>query len=173
MVYGIVKQAGGLVWVYSEVGKGTCFKIYLPVAGEQEHLPAENVTSGHEVQVRKTTILLVEDDSELRSIVGEFLSLMGHKVIAAESQQEALQIALDEKNGIEILLTDVVLKGGNGKYLAERLRELGCNCKVIFMSGYTPNAIVHHGVLDPGVQFLQKPFSRATLLTKINEVIAK
>ncbi|MDR3764515.1 MAG: ATP-binding protein [Acidobacteriota bacterium] len=170
VVYGIIKQAGGFIWVYSEAGKGTSFKIYLPVAATAES--AEPEVAAGPVHVRtQSRILMVEDDPELRNIIREFLEGAGHHVVAAENPQQALDEAAAAVPSFAVLLTDVVLKGGNGRVLAERLCSQDTGLKVVYMSGYTPNAIVHHGVLDPGVQFLQKPFSRATLLRKIDDVL--
>ena len=171
MVYGIVKQNNGFIWYYSEIGKGTCFKIYLPAA--EPHEPnndsmtlAEAVSTGHQA-----TILLVEDEPDLREVVTDFLLSGGHKVLAAESQDEALDRALEHGSRIDLLLTDVMLKKQNGKELVHFLRNKGFNFKVIYMSGYTPNAIVHHGVLDEATIFLQKPFTRSTLLAKVHETL--
>jgi CheY-like chemotaxis protein len=116
-------------------------------------------------------ILLVEDEADLREIISEFLLSAGHTVIAAQSHEEALERAAEFGSNIDVLLTDVILRGRNGKQLAETLLAQGFNFKVIYMSGYTPNAIVHHGVLEEGTSFLQKPFSRAALLDKIQEAL--
>jgi PAS domain S-box-containing protein len=166
MAYGVVKQAGGFIWVYSEFGKGSSFKIYLPVA---EHMQAEAQVNEQPESVAQggATILLVEDDTDLRQAVAEFLESGGHTVFAADRSESACEIAEKRKHEIDLILSDVVLKGGNGKQLVQRLREIGCTCKVVYMSGYTPNAIVHHGVLEEGVFFLQKPFSKTVLLSKV------
>jgi len=169
MVYGIVKQSRGFIWFYSEVGKGTSFKVYLPasdVSEALEELPA-TVAPARET----ATILVVEDEADLREIISEFLISAGHTVIAAQSHEEALERAAEFGSSIDLLLTDVILRGRNGKQLADSLLAKGFNFKVTYMSGYTPNAIVHHGVLEEGTSFLQKPFSRATLLAKIQEVL--
>jgi PAS domain S-box-containing protein len=172
MVYGIVKQSGGFVWFYSELGKGTCFKIYLPAvesSGSQEEMPVMSASTPHPTNA---TILLVEDEPELREVITDFLESAGHTVIAAESHEQALARAAESAGVIDLLLTDVVLKGRNGKQLADSLHEKGFRFQVIYMSGYTPNAIVHHGVLEEGTIFLQKPFSRAALLAKIQETLS-
>ena len=171
MVYGIVKQSQGFVWYYSELGKGTCFKIYLPAA--------EPMQSAGETELRHETVpardhpmvLLVEDEQSLREVISEFLQSAGYRVIAAESDEDALELAAEHVGEIDLLLTDVLLTGRNGKELADELRSKGCSFQVIFMSGYTPNAIVHHGVLDESTPFLQKPFTRATLLAKVHEAL--
>jgi PAS domain S-box-containing protein len=176
MVYGIVKQSGGFVWVYSEPGKGTCFKIYLPKLEQiLSALPKAVAPILPPIQqpiLKRATILLVEDEDGLREIVREFLESGGHKVITAATVEEAYQTAMARRSEIELMLTDVVLRGGNGKQLVQRLQEQGCAFPVIYMSGYTPDAIVHHGVLDFGTLFLQKPFSRATLLGKVEVALS-
>jgi DNA-binding response OmpR family regulator len=113
----------------------------------------------------------VEDEPTLRNVIIDFLASAGHTVIAAESHEEAMERAAESGSAIDLLLTDVILKGRNGKQLAESLKAKGFHFKVIYMSGYTPDAIVHHGVLEEGTIFLQKPFSRATLLAKIQETL--
>ena len=116
-------------------------------------------------------VLLVEDEQSLRDVISEFLQSAGYRVIAAETDEEALALAAEHLAEIDLLLTDVLLRGRNGKELADDLRSKGCRFQVIFMSGYTPNAIVHHGVLDKSTPFLQKPFTRATLLAKVHEAL--
>jgi CheY-like chemotaxis protein len=173
MVYGIVKQSGGFIWVYSELEKGTCFKIYLPKTELSEGEKLEEVTSSKQPIKKKATILVVEDDDSLREIICDFLHSGEHSVIAAGNLDEACQMALEHRQEIDLLLTDVVLKGGNAKQLIQRIQDQGCRLRVLYMSGYTPNAIVHHGVLDPGTLFLQKPFSRNTLFEKIEEALSR
>ena len=171
MVYGIVKQSQGFVWYYSELGKGTSFKIYLPAA-EAAQSAGEAELKHETVPVRDhPMVLLVEDEQSLRDVISEFLQSAGYRVIAAETDEEALALAAEHLAEIDLLLTDVLLRGRNGKELADDLRSKGCRFQVIFMSGYTPNAIVHHGVLDKSTPFLQKPFTRATLLAKVHEAL--
>ena len=170
MVYGIVKQSHGFIWFYSEVGKGTCFKVYLPASDVVEAVEELPVTAAPALE--SATILLVEDEADLREIISEFLVSAGHKVIAAQSHEEALERATEFGSSIDLLLTDVILSGRNGKQIAESLLAKGFKFKVTYMSGYTPNAIVHHGVLEEGTSFLQKPFSRAALLAKIQEALS-
>jgi nitrogen-specific signal transduction histidine kinase/CheY-like chemotaxis protein len=172
MVYGIVKQGGGFIWVYSELGKGTSFKIYLPKVELSEYsMPEEHASPTQSIK-QNGTILLVEDEENLRDVISQFLMSGGHKVIVADSLDEACRVALEHRQQIGLLLTDVILKGGNAKQLVHRLGEQGCAFRVVYMSGYTPNAIVHHGVLDPGMLFLQKPFSRSVLLDKVEEALS-
>jgi PAS domain S-box-containing protein len=173
MVYGIVKHSGGFIWAYSELGEGTSFKIYLPMADVNEDVEqSQSVLRAQPIR-KRATILLVEDEESLREVITEFLRSGGHKVVAAGSLDEACQAALERRLEIELLLTDVVLKGGNANQLVDRLEEQACAFPALYMSGYTPDAIVHHGVLEPGVMFLQKPFSRTVLLDKVEEVLSR
>jgi signal transduction histidine kinase len=172
LVYGIVKNARGFIWVYSELGKGTSFKIYLPYASSELETQELRRSAAPLKRAKTATVLLVEDDEQLREVISEFLGIAGHIVIRAGDIQEATEIATRRKNDIDILLTDVILKGGNGKQLAQEMERLGCRFRAIYMSGYTPSVIVHHGVLEPGISFLQKPFSRSGLLAKIDEALS-
>ena len=114
----------------------------------------------------------MEDERALREVISEFLRSAGHTVIAAESHDEAVERVAEHCGTIDLLLTDIVLKGLNGKQLAEDLQARGCKFKIIFMSGYTPNASVHESLLDESTVFLQKPFTRPTLLTKVHETLS-
>jgi two-component system cell cycle sensor histidine kinase/response regulator CckA len=168
-VYGIVKQSDGNVWVYSEPGVGTTFKVYLPrTSGAPESLQPKGesaVRGGHE------TILLVEDDERVRKLVHEMLMRSGYTVILASSPEEALNLAVSVTDRVDLLLTDVVMPGMSGRLLAERIADRHPEIRVLYMSGYTDDAIVHHGVLDPGVAFLQKPFTPATFARAIREAL--
>jgi PAS domain S-box-containing protein len=170
MVYGIVKQSGGYIWVYSELGLGTTFKIYLPaVEAPPETLqprPAPSVPTGTE------TILLVEDEDGVRELLEEILTAQGYRVLAASRGVEALQISelLDEE--IQVLVTDVVMPHMSGHELAMRLRARRPALRVLYLSGYTDDAIAHHGIVEVDASFLQKPFTRAALATKVREVLA-
>jgi len=170
-VYGIVKQSGGYIWVYSEVGKGTTFKIYLPRVAEKAS-PVK--TSECEPQsLRGTeTILLVEDAEALRNVARESLEGNGYAVLSAANADQALQIAEHYQGTIHLLLTDVILPGRNGRALAEALAELHPETRVLYMSGYTSDAIVHHGVLESGTAFLQKPFTLNALGSKVRAVLS-
>jgi CheY-like chemotaxis protein len=173
MVYGIVKQARGFVWCYSELGKGTCFKIYLPSAEPPESRAASPDTPlNSSAQSAKAATILLEDEPALREVITAFLERAGHTVKDAESYEEALKLATESGAQISVLLTDVVLKGKSGKQVAESLYEQGFRFKVIYMSGYIPDAIAHHGVLEQGALFLQKPFTRPALLAKIQEALS-
>jgi PAS domain S-box-containing protein len=172
MVYGIMKHSNGFIWVESEPGRGTCIRIALPKTDAEETAENRKNTPVLLANNRKPTILLLEDDDNLRDVIAEFLKLGGYKVIAAEGMETALRVALERRQEIDLLLTDVVLKDGNGNRLVDRLLEEGCEFKVVYMSGYSPKAIVHHGALGSGIYFLQKPFSRAVLMEKIEVALA-
>jgi two-component system cell cycle sensor histidine kinase/response regulator CckA len=170
-VYGIVKQSGGHITVYSEVEYGTVFKIYLPrvedapAAPEPERPPEPGRRGGSE------TVLLVEDDEGLRTLAREILSIAGYTVLEADSPNDALRLAEAHRGPIHILLTDVVMPQMNGRQVADRLLTARPGLKVLFMSGYADAAIVEHGVLEPGTHFLQKPFTPDGLSRKIREAL--
>ncbi len=173
-VYGIVKQSGGYIWVYSEVGKGTTFKIYLPrVASSGE--PATHVVAApieyRKVEPGTETILLVEDEANLRYLARQYLEKQGYKVIEAADGAVAMQIAVAHEAIIHLLLTDVIMPGMNGRELAQRISEIRPNVKILYMSGYTENVIGHNGMLDNGVSLLQKPFNLRDLKSKVREVL--
>ncbi len=169
-VFGIVKQSKGHIWVYSEEGIGTTFKIYLPRT--EEHTPS-SVRSEIEtaMPLGTETILLVEDDAYVRELARRVLQRQGYTVLEAEDSQEALRLFLTHTAPIHLLLTDVVMPGISGKALAEQLTQTKPNLKVLFMSGYTDDAIMRHGVLDPGIAFLQKPFNPTALIRKVRTVL--
>jgi len=169
-VYGIVKQSGGHIWVYSEPGQGTTFKIYLPRVAETVS-PIEPKTFAATQLRGSETIMVVEDDNTLREVIARGLKKFGYKVLAAANGGEALLLCEKRKGPIQLLLTDVVLPQMGGRELAERLVDLCPDLKVLYMSGYTENAIVHHGVLDENVGFLQKPFKVNAMVQKIREVL--
>jgi PAS domain S-box-containing protein len=169
--YGIVKQSGGNIWAYSEPGRGTTFKIYLPwveeVPKEMKHkVEAAEILKGTE------TILAVEDEIEVRKLVAQILKGQGYTVIEASDGEEAIKAA--QKNSgkeIHLLLTDVIMPGMSGRELAVTLGLQHPNLKVLYMSGYTDDAIVHHGVLEEGVNYIQKPFTLDALARKVREVL--
>jgi PAS domain S-box-containing protein len=170
MVYGIVKQSGGYIWVYSEVGKGTTFKIYLPRTEEEvdESGPGR---SGFKAQQGTETLLLVEDEDAVRALVRNVLREKGYRILEASRGEEALELAEQYGEPIDLLLTDVVMPQMNGRELARRLANLLPQIKVLYISGYADNALWYQGGLDSGGAFLQKPFSPEALARKVREVL--
>jgi PAS domain S-box-containing protein len=169
--YGIVKQSGGNIWAYSEVGRGTTIKIYLP---RLEESPEEMTVKPEATEILKgtETILAVEDETEVRKLVAEILKSQGYTVIEASDGEEAEKVARENAGKkIHLLLTDVVMPGMSGRELATRLGRQHPNMKVLYMSGYTDNAIVNHGVLEEGVNYIQKPFTLDALAGKVREVL--
>jgi two-component system, cell cycle sensor histidine kinase and response regulator CckA len=170
MVYGIVKQSGGYIWVYSEPDQGTTFKIYLPRVDE----PADAAGADNRpksVQRGTETILLVEDDPQLRQLSSSVLTHCGYKVLVAGGPEEGFELFKANQRDIRLLVTDVVMPRMNGRQLAEQIALISPNIRVLYISGYTSNAIVHYGVLDPGLWFLPKPFSLSALVAKVREVL--
>ncbi len=172
-VYGIIKQSGGYIWVNSEVGKGTSFKIYFPRVEELRParvplaIPAETVP----VEPGTETILLVEDEANLRYLARQFLEKQGYRVIEAADGAVAMQIAVAHEGVIHLLLTDVIMPGMNGRELAQRVAEIRPNVKILYMSGYTENVIGRNGTLDAGIRLLAKPFTLRELNAKVREVL--
>jgi two-component system cell cycle sensor histidine kinase/response regulator CckA len=168
--YGAIRQSNGHIEVYSEVGKGTTFKIYLPARSETPEsltppLDPRSVTGGSE------TILVVEDDERVRNIATQALLNTGYRVLAASDGEAALAIAGKGSEPIHLLLTDVVMPGMNGRQLAERLVQVHPETRILFTSGYTENIIAHHGVLDRGIEFLSKPYTLETLTRRVREIL--
>jgi len=169
-VYGIVKQNAGFVNVYSEPGKGTTFRIYLPrEASARKETASESVKT--DLQGGTETILLVEDEAGIRLTIRLFLERFGYTVIAAACPEEALRLVADHPDGIDLLITDVVMPGMSGRDLADKLALAYPSMKILYMSGYTANVIAHRGILDEGVQFLSKPIGRDELAQKVREVL--
>jgi two-component system, cell cycle sensor histidine kinase and response regulator CckA len=169
-VYGIVKQSGGYIWVGSESEKGTTFKIYLPQTQEQLVIKKDRIGK-KEQKGNGEQILLVEDEESFRALLKKNLSNLNFKVTAAPNGSEALRLVKENRLKPDLVITDVVMPGMSGSTLAERLRHTQPDMQVLYMSGYTDNAIVHHGVLDPGTPFIQKPFNIRELVSKIWEVL--
>ncbi len=171
VVYNIVRQLGGHIWVYSELGRGTTFKIYLPRALSQQEteplppLPTRVESRGHE------TILLVEDEEDVRIVATESLRQQGYKVLACASPTEALQVAERHPEPIHLLLTDVVMPVMSGRALADLIVRIHPTIKVLYVSGYTENVIVHHGVLEAGINFLPKPYTPTQLVQRVRQIL--
>ena len=169
-VYGIVKQSGGFIWVYSEPGQGTTIKVYLPrVDNSPAPLPFEN--SSTEARRGSETVLLVENAESLRTLAKEFLKSSGYAVLDAENGKEALRIASAFAGTIHLLLTDVIMPGMGGKQLAEQLTSLRPAARVLFMSGYSNDGIVQSGILTSEAPLLEKPFTREILLRRVRQVL--
>ncbi|MGA7553457.1 MAG: PAS domain S-box protein [Candidatus Acidiferrales bacterium] len=172
-VYGIVKQSGGYVWVYSEPGRGTSFKVYLPrIEDEQTARGRDNKIEAKALPRGSETVLLVEDEKGVRELAREYLELTGYTVIAAEDGHTALELAAMHVGPIQLLMTDVVMPGISGRELAGRVKTIRPEIKVLFMSGYTDQAVVHHGILDTDAALLQKPFTMAALAAKLREILS-
>ncbi len=172
-VYGIVKQFEGDIHVYSEPGAGTTFKIYLPHVEREDSELIEDEVEKVESIGGSETILIVEDDRGVRRMLSEILSEKGYRILETSSGEEAIGLCKDQKNEIDLLLTDVILPGMSGRELADECLGVRPGLKVLYMSGYTENSIAHHGVLEPGLNFLQKPFSIESLLIKLRELLER
>ena len=168
-VYGVVKQSGGYIWVYSEVGKGTTFKIYFPLV--REPLDSRLSMEPSQAPAGTETILLVEDEGEVREVAREFLGLSGYAVIEAKDGAEAIELARKHSGPIHLLITDMVMPGIGGRELVKQLSQERGELRIIFMSGYTEYAVLQQGELERGAVLLPKPFTREVLARTVREVL--
>jgi two-component system, cell cycle sensor histidine kinase and response regulator CckA len=172
-VYGVVKQSGGYVWVYSEPGHGTTFKVYLPRIEEEVASGARDRNAKPQALPRGSeVVLLVEDEAGVRDLAREYLEMSGYSVIVAPDGHTAIELASMHEGTIHLLMTDMVMPGIGGRELAERVSKIRPEIKVLYMSGYTDQAIVHEGRLGTDAPLLQKPFTLAALTTKLREILA-
>jgi PAS domain S-box-containing protein len=169
-VYGVVKQSGGWIWVYSEPGRGTTFKIYLPMVHQDIEAPRHAKGQG-EAPRGTETILVVEDQDGIRELARDFLESCGYKVLVSKDGAEALGIAERHKDPIDLLVTDVIMPKVNGRELAQRLTAMRPSVRVLYMSGYTERAASHHDILEQDTICLEKPFSLRTLAAKVREAL--
>jgi CheY-like chemotaxis protein len=170
--YGIVKQHGGSIWAYSEPGRGTTIKIYLPIPSD----PVEPDPTPVQKQAARgargaETIILAEDDEQVRNLAEIVLKRHGYQVLAAGSGEALLSRLSSYEEPVHLLLTDVIMPDMNGKELLGRVCELHPDVRVLYMSGYTDNVIAHHGVIDAGIHFIEKPFTVQALAAKVREVL--
>jgi len=168
-VYGVIKQSDGYIWVYSEPGHGSTFKVYLPLASESAE--ASKIAAAPAPSPGSETILLVEDEDNVRTLVRDFLKNNGHTVLEAPNGAEAVRLAESHRGRIDLLVSDVIMPHMSGRELCDELRRRMPDLKVLFISGYTDDAVVRHGIVEGDVAFLQKPFSMRSLLGKIREVL--
>ena len=169
-VYGIVKQHGGTIYVYSEKNKGTTFKIYIP---RVEEMVKETKTKNDEIELPcgNETILVVEDDDAVRNLVKMILSELGYNILYASDPSEAEHIFKENKDQIKLLLTDMIMPGCNGEELYEKLKAQKPSLKKILMSGYTDKGIIRNGIIKGNIPFIQKPFTTVSLALKVRAIL--
>ena len=170
-VYGIVRQSEGHIWVYSEPGKGSTFKIYLPRVDDVAQSLLPESASKKPSLGRGETVMLVEDDESLRTLALKFLEDSGYEVLAAEDPRSAIELSGQHNATIDLLITDVIMPIMSGNELAQFLARSRPAMRVLYISGYTGDVIARHGVLDAQTNLLEKPFTRSSFLTKIREVL--
>jgi CheY-like chemotaxis protein len=170
VVHGIVKQSEGFVDVESQLGQGTTFRIFFPVCQEEPRF-AKAQNGGLPTARNGETILLVEDEEALRGLIGKVLCDCGYCVLQAASSDQALSIAQSHSGRLDLLVTDVVMPGKGGRLLAEELSQLQPELKILYVSGYTDDAVVRHGIVQDNVNFLQKPFAPNALAARIRDLL--
>jgi CheY-like chemotaxis protein len=170
-VYGIVHQSGGHVQVYSEIGIGTTFKVYLPARASEDCEFEESRSIDTSTSRGSESVLLAEDEEGVRNLVRDLLKLYGYEVIEARNGEEAIELAKRRTEPIDILVTDVVMPGMSGRQLADRLGRIRPGMRVLFMSGYADEAIVQHGVLEAGTELIQKPFAPEKLVERVRQAL--
>jgi PAS domain S-box-containing protein len=169
-VYGIVKQSGGYVWVYSEVGQGATFKVYFP-RHDGAGAETETEAGGSPSPAGRETVLVVEDEEVVRALVRQILEDSGYTVLTASDGEEAIEVATASKIPVHLVVTDIIMPKMGGREAARSLEKIFPGVSILYMSGYTDEAIVHHGVLESGISFLEKPFTPDALLRKVREVL--
>ena len=166
-----MKQHQGYIWVYSEPGQGTTFKLYLPLVESANH-PLEIAATEAEARKGTATILVVEDEEMVRELICKTLATYGYNVLEANNALHALTLAEEHKEGIDLVLTDIIMPQMNGHKLYQQIVASYPNIKSLYMSGYTDNVIAHHGILNRGINFIQKPFTVQSLIQKVRDVLA-
>jgi two-component system, cell cycle sensor histidine kinase and response regulator CckA len=169
-VHNIVNQSGGYIWAYSELGVGSTFTVYLPEAAAEEARPEPAAAKHGEVRGTET-VLVVEDEAMVRALARRFLEMNGYRVLEASNGPEALRISREYKEPIHLMLTDVVMPRMSGREVAFQLAVERPETKVLYMSGHTEDAIIHHGVLEKGVALLNKPFTKDALAARVRSVL--
>jgi two-component system cell cycle sensor histidine kinase/response regulator CckA len=171
-VHGIIVQSGGSIWVYSEVGHGTAFKIFLPLS--EQAVALESKVPDRVASITASageTILLVEDDQHVQRIVGNILRRSGYRLLTASGAEEALRLVEEEGGTIHLLLSDLVMPGTSGRELAEQIQVLRPDISILYMSGYTDDVVIRRGVLEAGMAFIQKPFGAEDLVRRVRDVL--
>jgi CheY-like chemotaxis protein len=170
-VYGFVRQSGGHVKIYSEVGHGTTVKMYFPRFICRDAEDTQDASDPIAEAEAEETVLVVEDDADVRSYLSDMLRDLNYRVIATANAQAALHVLIDDQRRVDLMLTDVIMPGMNGRELGRRAEALRPSLRILYMTGYSRNAMVHQGRLEEGVQLIQKPVSQAMLAGRIREIL--